>query len=154
MFCVIILLFFSFFFSKSVFVTNIYLHLCLYFPCKLLFNTFYILFNTIFFWIKNKNSNQKKKSCVIYILQLTCTSNKFHYFKLLFHFITVMMLLLMQNYIQIVYLISSKETLQKILEKLCKLRKSCNHKRNINRIYNESLHYYCLQQLSTLRLKT
>ena len=44
--------------------------------------------------------------------------------------------------------------LQKILEKLCELRKSCNHKRNINRIYNEKLHCNCLQQLPTLRLKT
>ena len=42
--------------------------------------------------------------------------------------------------------------LQKILEKLRKLRKSCNHKRNINRIYNEKLHINCLQQLPTLRL--
>ena len=42
--------------------------------------------------------------------------------------------------------------LQKILEKLCKLKKSCNHKRNINRINNEKLHYNCLQQLPTLRL--
>ena len=36
--------------------------------------------------------------------------------------------------------------------KLRKLRKGCNHKRNINGIYNEQLHYNCLQQLSTLRL--
>ena len=44
--------------------------------------------------------------------------------------------------------------LQKILEKLRKSRKSCNHKRNINRICNEKLHYNFLQQLPTLRLKT
>ena len=43
--------------------------------------------------------------------------------------------------------------LQKILEKLRKLRKSRNHKRNINRIYNEKLYYNFLQQLPTLRLK-
>ena len=34
---------------------------------------------------------------------------------------------------------------QKIWEKLCKLRKSCNHKRNNNKIYNEKLHWNCLQ---------
>ena len=44
--------------------------------------------------------------------------------------------------------------LQKLLEKLSKLRKSFNHKRNINRIYNEKLHYNCLKQLPTLRLNT
>ena len=38
--------------------------------------------------------------------------------------------------------------LQKILEKLSKLRKSCNHKQNMNRICNEKLHYI-LQQLPT-----
>ena len=39
-------------------------------------------------------------------------------------------------------------------EKLCKLRKSCNHKLNINRIYNEKFHYNCLQQqLKDLRLR-
>ena len=43
---------------------------------------------------------------------------------------------------------------QKILEKLRKLRKSCNHKRNINRIYNEKVYYNFLQQLLTLRLRT
>ena len=32
-----------------------------------------------------------------------------------------------------------------------KLRKSCNHKRNINIMYNEKLHCNCLQQLPTLR---
>ena len=42
---------------------------------------------------------------------------------------------------------------QKIWEKLRKLRKSCNHKRNINRIYSERLHYNCLEQLPTLRLR-
>ena len=35
--------------------------------------------------------------------------------------------------------------LQKILEKIRKLRKSCNHKRNIFRIYNKKLHYNCLR---------
>ena len=35
--------------------------------------------------------------------------------------------------------------LQRMLEKLRKLRKSCNHKQNINGIYNEKLHYHCLQ---------
>ena len=44
--------------------------------------------------------------------------------------------------------------LQKMLEKLHKFRKSCNLKQNINRIYNETLHYNCLQQLPNLRLKT
>ena len=43
---------------------------------------------------------------------------------------------------------------QKILEKLCKLKKSCNYKQNINRIYNEKLHHNCLQKFHTLRLKT
>ena len=38
--------------------------------------------------------------------------------------------------------------------KLCKLRKSCHHKRNINEIYNEQLQYNCYQPLPTLRLKT
>ena len=44
--------------------------------------------------------------------------------------------------------------LQKILEKLRKLRKSCNHKQNINKIYNEKLHCNCLQQLPTLSLES
>ena len=44
--------------------------------------------------------------------------------------------------------------LQKTVEKLCKFRKRCNHKQNINGIYNEKLHDNCLQQLPTLRLKT
>ena len=44
--------------------------------------------------------------------------------------------------------------LQKTLEKLRKFRKSCNHKQNINGIYNEKLQNDCLQQLPTLRLKT
>ena len=43
---------------------------------------------------------------------------------------------------------------QKILENLRKLRKSCNHNQNINGIYNEKLHYNCIQQPLTLRLKT
>ena len=43
--------------------------------------------------------------------------------------------------------------LQKILEKLRKLRKSCDHKRNINIIYNEKRHYKCLQQLPNSRLR-
>ena len=38
-------------------------------------------------------------------------------------------------------------------QSLCKLITSCNNKRNINRIYNEWLHYNCFQQLPTLRLK-
>ena len=42
---------------------------------------------------------------------------------------------------------------QKIWEKLNKLRKSCNGKRNINGTYSEKLHYNYLQQLSTLRLR-
>ena len=41
-----------------------------------------------------------------------------------------------------------------MLEKLRKLRKSCNHKWNINEIYNNKLPYNCLQQLPILRLKT
>ena len=44
--------------------------------------------------------------------------------------------------------------LQKILEKLRKLRKSCNHKRNINRMYYDKLHHKYLQQLPNLRLNT
>ena len=40
------------------------------------------------------------------------------------------------------------------MEKLLKLRKSSNHKWNINRIYNEKLNYNCIQQLPTLRIKT
>lgn len=35
-----------------------------------------------------------------------------------------------------------------------KSRKSCHHKRKINRIYIEQQHYNCLQLLSTLRVKT
>ena len=50
--------------------------------------------------------------------------------------------------------ITDYNNLQKMLEKLHKLGKSCNLKRNINRMYNEKLHYNCLQQLPTLRLKT
>ena len=41
------------------------------------------------------------------------------------------------------------QSFSKILEKLCKLRKSCNHKRNINRIYNEKAYYNFLQQVLT-----
>ena len=42
-----------------------------------------------------------------------------------------------------------------MLKKLRKLRpQGCNHKRNINMIYNNKLHYKCLQQLSTVSLKT
>ena len=44
--------------------------------------------------------------------------------------------------------------LQKLWERLRKLRKSCKHKRNINGTHNEKLHYNDLQQLPTLRLKT
>ena len=44
--------------------------------------------------------------------------------------------------------------LQKTLEKLRKFWKSCNHKQNINGIYNAKLHNNCLQQLPTLRLRT
>ena len=43
---------------------------------------------------------------------------------------------------------------KKILQKLRNLRKSCNHKWNINVIYNKKLPYKYLQQLLTLRLKT
>ena len=46
------------------------------------------------------------------------------------------------------------QSFAKILEKLRKLRKTCNHKPNINRIYNEKLHYNRLQELPTLRLNT
>ena len=48
----------------------------------------------------------------------------------------------------------SDNRVQKLWEKFRKLRKSCMHKRNINRTYNEKLHYNCLQKLLTLRLKT
>ena len=34
----------------------------------------------------------------------------------------------------------SDNRVQNISEKVCKLRKSCNHKRNINRISKEKLH--------------
>ena len=44
--------------------------------------------------------------------------------------------------------------LQKILEKLRKLRKSCTYKRNINRMYYDKLYHKYLQQLPTLRLNT
>ena len=44
--------------------------------------------------------------------------------------------------------------LHKILEKLRKLRKSSNHKRNINIIYNKKLHHKCLQRLPNLICKT
>ena len=43
----------------------------------------------------------------------------------------------------------SDNHLQKILEKMSKLRKSYNHKRNSNGIYNEKMQYNCLQQLPT-----
>ena len=43
---------------------------------------------------------------------------------------------------------------QKVWGKLHKLRKSCNHKRNIKGIYNKQLDNNCLQQLPTLTLKT
>ena len=42
----------------------------------------------------------------------------------------------------------------KNIGKTVKLRKSCNRKQNINRIYYEKLHYNCLQKLQTLKLKT
>ena len=48
----------------------------------------------------------------------------------------------------------SYNPVEKILEKLHKLRKSGNHKRNIKGTYNEKLHYNCLQQLAILRIKT
>ena len=54
----------------------------------------------------------------------------------------------------IMVLVVDYNNLQKIFKNLCKLRKSCNNKRSINRIYSEKLHYNCLQQLPTLRLKT
>ena len=41
----------------------------------------------------------------------------------------------------------------KNIGKIVQVKKSCNHKRNINRIFNEKLHYSCLQQLPTVRLK-
>ena len=44
--------------------------------------------------------------------------------------------------------------LQKILENLHKLRKSCNHKRNINIMYNEKLHCNWLRQCLALRFKS
>ena len=44
--------------------------------------------------------------------------------------------------------------MQKILQKLRNLRKSCNHKWNINVIYNKKLPYKYLQQSLALRLKT
>ena len=42
----------------------------------------------------------------------------------------------------------------KNLQKLLKLKNSSNHKRNINRSYNEKFRCNCLKQLPTLRLKT
>ena len=39
------------------------------------------------------------------------------------------------------------------MEKIGKLRKSCNHKRNVNGIYNEKLHNNWLLQLPSLRLR-
>ena len=59
-----------------------------------------------------------------------------------------------QNYFRISFEYPIYNRVQKILEKLRKLRKSYNHKRNINGIYNEKLHYNCLHQLPTVRLKT
>ena len=47
-----------------------------------------------------------------------------------------------------------KKYLVNILRKFKQVRKSCNYKQNINRIYNEHLHYNCLQQLPNLRLKS
>ena len=49
---------------------------------------------------------------------------------------------------------STNNRLQKILEKMCKSIKICNHKWNINGICNKKLPYNCLQQLTTLILKT
>ena len=46
------------------------------------------------------------------------------------------------------------QSVQKILEKLGAVRKSCNHKSNMKRIYNKKLPYNCLRQSPTLRLKT
>ena len=46
------------------------------------------------------------------------------------------------------------QSVQKILEKLGAIRKSCNHKSNMKRIYNKKLPYNCLRQSPTLRLKT
>ena len=37
---------------------------------------------------------------------------------------------------------------------IVQVKKSCNPKRNINRIYSKKLHYNCFQQLLTLRLNT
>ena len=47
-----------------------------------------------------------------------------------------------------------RQSFAKNIDKLLKLRKSCNHKRKINRIYNEKLNYNYFQQLPNLRLKT
>ena len=46
------------------------------------------------------------------------------------------------------------ESFVKDMGKLCKLRKNCNHKQNINVTYIGQLHCNCLQQLPNLRLKT
>ena len=48
-------------------------------------------------------------------------------------------------------LVMTLQSFAKNTGKLRKLRKSCNHKQKINGIYNAN---NCLQQLSTLRLKT
>ena len=51
------------------------------------------------------------------------------------------------------YTRKSYNHVQKICEKLCKLEKSCKHKRN-NGIWNKQLHYNYFQQLLTLRVTT
>ena len=52
----------------------------------------------------------------------------------------------MHNIIQIfeknsVFYFNIYNHLQKILEKLRKLKKSCDHKQNISKMYDEKLHY-------------
>ena len=52
----------------------------------------------------------------------------------------------MHNIIQIfeknsVFYFNIYNHLQKILEKLRKLKKTCDHNRNISKIYDEKLHY-------------
>ena len=58
------------------------------------------------------------------------------------------------NEVLIIFNLSNYNRVQKMLEKMRKLRKSCNHKWNINGIYNRKLCYISLQQLLTLVLKT
>ena len=48
----------------------------------------------------------------------------------------------------------NQQSSAKNIGKTAQVKKNCNHKWNINGIYNKKLSYNCLQQLPTLMLKT